>query len=165
MGAGRKLIQETQIHHWPIVFFSITFMQNLHVPLEFFADLSLWKVQVCWDERVPALTSHWRGVVVLGEAGPCPPQRRLCRVKVMWFLPALGPSTLWDPMDYTVHGILQARKLEWVAFPFSRGSSQPRDRTQVSRTALWVDSLPVEPQGKPGRGRGWNELIALKQTY
>ena len=38
-------------------------------------------------------------------------------------------------MDYTVHGILQARTLEWVAFPFSRGSSQPRDQTQVSRFA------------------------------
>ena len=36
------------------------------------------------------------------------------------------------PMDYTVHGILQARIWEWVVFPFSRGSSQPRDRTQVS---------------------------------
>ena len=35
-------------------------------------------------------------------------------------------------MDYTVHGILQARILEWVAFPFSRGSPQPRDWTQVS---------------------------------
>ena len=35
--------------------------------------------------------------------------------------------TLCDPMDYTVHGTLQARMLEWVAFPFSRGSSQPRD--------------------------------------
>ena len=35
--------------------------------------------------------------------------------------------TLCDPMDYTVHGILQARILEWVAFPFSRGSPQPRD--------------------------------------
>ena len=40
--------------------------------------------------------------------------------------------TLCYPMEYTVHGILQARILEWVAFPFSRGSSQPRDRTQVS---------------------------------
>ena len=40
--------------------------------------------------------------------------------------------TLGDPMDYTMHGILQARILEWVAFPFSRGSSQPRDQTQVS---------------------------------
>ena len=36
------------------------------------------------------------------------------------------------PMDYTVHGVLQARILECVAFPFSRGSSQPRDLTQVS---------------------------------
>ena len=43
--------------------------------------------------------------------------------------------TLCDPMDYTVHGILQARIQECVAFPFSRGSSQPRDRTQVSHIA------------------------------
>ena len=40
--------------------------------------------------------------------------------------------TLWDPVDYTVHGILQARILEWIAFPFSRGSSKPRNPTQVS---------------------------------
>ena len=43
--------------------------------------------------------------------------------------------TLCDPMDYTVHGILQARILEWVTIPFSRGSSQPRYRTQVSHIA------------------------------
>ena len=43
--------------------------------------------------------------------------------------------TLCDPIDYIVHGILQARKLEWVAFPFSRGCSQPRDQTQVSHIA------------------------------
>ena len=43
--------------------------------------------------------------------------------------------TLGDPMDYTVHGILQARILESVAFPFSRGSSQPRDRIQLSQVA------------------------------
>ena len=42
--------------------------------------------------------------------------------------------TLCNPMDW-VHGILQARILEWVAFLFCRGSSWPRDRTQVSRTA------------------------------
>ena len=45
--------------------------------------------------------------------------------------------TLCDPMNCSapgssVHGILQARTLEWVAVPFSRGSSRPRDRTQVS---------------------------------
>ena len=43
--------------------------------------------------------------------------------------------TLCGPMDYTVHGILQARILEWVAFPFPRGSSQPRDQTQVFHIA------------------------------
>ena len=52
------------------------------------------------------------------------------KVKVVQFYP-----TLCDPMDYTVLGILQARTLEWVAFPFSRGSSQPRDKTQVSYIA------------------------------
>ena len=39
--------------------------------------------------------------------------------------------TLYDPMDYTFHGILQARIREWVAFPFSRVSSKPRDHSQV----------------------------------
>ena len=44
-------------------------------------------------------------------------------------------TTLCNPMDYTVYGILQVRILEWVAFPFSRVSSQIRDRTQVSYIA------------------------------
>ena len=43
--------------------------------------------------------------------------------------------TLCDPVDYTDHRILWAKILEWVAVPFSRGSSQPRDRTQVSHIA------------------------------
>ena len=38
-------------------------------------------------------------------------------------------------MDYTVHWVLQARILEWVTFPFSRGSSQPKDQSQISRIA------------------------------
>ena len=40
--------------------------------------------------------------------------------------------TICDSMDCSIHGILQARILEWAAVPFSRGSSQPRDWTQVS---------------------------------
>ena len=50
----------------------------------------------------------------------------------------------------TPWAILQARILEWVAFPFSRGSSQARDRTQVSH--FEADSLPAEPQGRPCKG-------------
>ena len=53
--------------------------------------------------------------------------RKKVEVKV-----TLSCPTLWDLMDYTVHGILEARILEWVAFPFSRGSSWPRNRTGVS---------------------------------
>ena len=53
--------------------------------------------------------------------------------------------SLCDPMDYIVYGILQARILQWVAFPFSKGSSQPRD--QVFHIS--GDSLLAEPQGKP----------------
>ena len=49
------------------------------------------------------------------------------KVKVIQSCP-----TLCDPMDYMVHGILQARIWEWVAFAFSRGCSQLRDLTQVS---------------------------------
>ena len=52
------------------------------------------------------------------------------KVKVTQSCPALC-----DPMDYTVHGILQTRILEWIAFPFSSGSSQPRNQTRVSCTA------------------------------
>ena len=40
--------------------------------------------------------------------------------------------TLCNPMDYTVHGIVQPRILEWVAYPLSSGSSQPKNRTRVS---------------------------------
>ena len=57
--------------------------------------------------------------------------------------PTLCDPVVCSPPGSSVHGILQARILEWVAISFSRGSSQPRDRTQVSRIAgrrfnLWA---------------------------
>ena len=70
--------------------------------------------------------------------------------------------TLCNPKDCTVHGILQSRILEWVAFPFSRGSSQPRDQTQVSCIA--GDSLSTEPQGKP-KNTGVGSLFYLQQIF
>ena len=69
-------------------------------------------------------------------------------LEVKWSEVAQSCPTLCDPMDCSppgssVHGILQARVLEWVAISFSRGSSRPRDQTQVSRIAdrcfnLWA---------------------------
>ena len=52
--------------------------------------------------------------------------------------------TLCNPMDYTIHGILQARILEWVDFAFSRGSSQSGIESRSH--ALQAVSLPAEPQ-------------------
>ena len=58
-------------------------------------------------------------------------------VLILWWKVKVPQSCpiLCDPMGYTVHGILQARILKWVYVPFSRGSSQPRDRIQVSHIA------------------------------
>ena len=59
------------------------------------------------------------------------------REEVKWSEVAQLCPTLWDPMDCSppdssIHEILQARLLEWVAISFSRGSSRPRDWTRVS---------------------------------
>ena len=60
--------------------------------------------------------------------------------------------TLRDPMECSlpgssVHGIFQARVLEWATISFSRGSFRPRDRNRVP--ALQTDALPSETPGKP----------------
>ena len=74
-----------------------------------------------------------------------PPCHLGVKVKVAQLCP-----TLCDPMEHTVHGILQARILEWVAFPFSRGSSQPRD--EPTSPAMQADSLPTSYQESPREG-------------
>ena len=70
--------------------------------------------------------------------------------------------TLCDPMDYTIQGTLQARTLEWVAFLFSRGFSQPR--IEPRSPVLQADSLPAEPQGKP-KNTGVGNLSLLQWIF
>ena len=63
-------------------------------------------------------------------------------------------------MDNTVHGILQARILEWVPFP-SPGDL-PNPEIQPRSPALQANSLPAEPQGKPGiLLKLWVNLVSL----
>ena len=50
-----------------------------------------------------------------------------------------------NPVDHTVHGILQTRTLEWVAVPFSRGNSEPGDWTQIFRIAEPLDRCKILP--------------------
>ena len=67
--------------------------------------------------------------------------------------------TLCNPMDYTIHGILQTRLLDWVAFPFSdllNPGIEPRSPT------LQADSLPAKPQGKP-KNTGVGSLSLLQR--
>ena len=96
---------------------------------------------------------------VIGRKIPC--ERKAFKKKKV----AQSCPTLCDPVDCSlpvssVHGILQERILEWVAIPFSRGSSRSRDRTGVSliegrRFALWVISKP------PRCGCAWASRLGL----
>ena len=64
---------------------------------------------------------------------------------------SLRPCGLYSPPGSSVHRILQARILEWVAITFSRRSSRPRD--EPGSPALQADSLPFEPPWKPKRSQ------------
>ena len=85
----------------------------------------------------------------------------VCVFMCVCVLVAQSCPTLWDPMDYSlpgspVHGILQARILDWVAMPFSRGSSWPRDQTWVSWTTgrfftVWATRKPWTQEEKDSK--------------
>ena len=85
-----------------------------------------------------SLNSDWKQKKVCTKSlQSCPLFVTLWTVAVcVRVLVAQSCLTLWDPMDYSppgsVHGILQAKILKWVAIPFSRGFSRPRDQTRVS---------------------------------
>ena len=82
----------------------------------------------CWWVSYPLVIIQWNGVWIESESH-------------------LVLSDSLGPMDCVVHGILQARIPEWVAFPFTRGSSQPG--IEPRSPALQMDSLPAEPRGNP----------------
>ena len=78
----------------------------------------------------------------------------------------LSCQTLCNAVDHTVHGILQTRILEWVAFPFSRGSSQPRDQTPGlphCRQILYIHES-AKPPGKP-KNTGVSNLSLLQRIF
>ena len=90
------------------------------------------QVQISCYNKKEVFTTLVSCEVMIFEANFYKILKESMKVKVAQLCP-----TLCDPMDYSlpassVHGILQARILEWVASPFSRASSQPRDQTRVS---------------------------------
>ena len=105
-----------------------------------FSNAWKWKVKVKSLSHVQLLATPWT------TAYQAPPSMGFFRQEYWSGVPLPSPliaqscPTLCDPMDCStasssVHGILQARILVWVAIPFSRGSSWPRDQTQVSGIA------------------------------
>ena len=100
---------------------------------------------------------HWVGDAIQPSYPPSSPSPPEYKVQVTQLC-----LTLCDASDYRVHGILQARILEWVAFPFSRGSSKLRAWTQVSRIAggfftYWA-------KGKP-KNTGMGSLYHLQRIF
>ena len=89
-----------------------------------------WVFQICWHIKCSTLTASSFRIWNSSAGIPSPPL-----------------ALLQDPTDFTVHGILQARILEWVAFP-SPGDL-PNTGIEPRSPTLQVDSLPAEPQGKP----------------
>ena len=106
------------------------------------------------DRGVPHLISVLLLLLAMG---------RVCACSV-----ATSCPTLWDPMDCSpsgssAHGILQARILEWVAIPFSRGSSRPRDWNCVSRIAGRFFTLWATGEADTAYLQG--KLIRIEKTF
>ena len=104
-----------------------------------------------WAEKESLILHIKGGLWAVSDGSVC--------VCVCVYIHAQLCLTLGDPTDYdlpgsSVHGISQARILEWVAMPFSRAPSRSRDQTQVSYISYagrhWqAGSLPLAPPGKP----------------
>ena len=141
--------------HWKVWYWS----QNSNTLATWCEELTQWKRPWCWERLKAeekdskgwdgwmASLTHWRWIWVnfgswwwTVRPGVLSPwglkeldtieRLNLTEVQVSQLC-----LTLCDLMEYTVHGILWARILEWVAVRFLRGSSQPRDRIQVSSIA------------------------------
>ena len=86
----------------------------------------------------------------------------MCHPKSLQRCPTLCDPTAYSPSGFSGHGILQARILEWIAMPSSRGSSQPRDWTHISCLLHWqMGSLPLAP---PGKLNYWARALETRVT-
>ena len=94
------------------------------------SEISRWKSMLRlfskWPVFIRELTFFQGEIQIANEH-----MKRCSAALVMELKVTQSCLTLCDPMDFTVHGILQARILEWVDFPFARGFSHPRDWTRV----------------------------------
>ena len=115
---------------------------------------------LCMKEKFIHLNCSW--TCVLGQ------KRARTGVQSLQSCPTLCNPMDCSPPGSSVHGILQARRLEWVAMLFSRGSSQPRNQTCISYVCCigrQVLSLPRAPSGKPSVKDTGTLLEALTRGF
>ena len=138
LGSSVPGILQTRILEWVAISFS-----------------NAWK----WKMKVKSLSRVWLFTTPWTTAYQAPPSMGFSRQEYWSGLPLPSPlvaqscPTLCDPVECSpqstsVHGIIQARILEWVAMPSSSGSFQPRDQTQVSHIAgrvftIWAPRKPT----------------------
>ena len=124
---------------------------TLEEPLKYFLLLSWRHLEIGVAGGYACLGPHWvaenREFLSIHWGPPFPPHSPvLFQGACMLRLTLCNPIDC-SPPDSSVHGIFQARILEWVVTAYSRGSSYPRDQTHLLH---WqVDSLPLVPSGKP----------------
>ena len=128
------LREEQWLSHFRVHFFSVYCSVQVPLPVSYTSLKSLWTFT--W------LIFTWSEVKWSEVAQSCP--------------------TLCNPVDCSlsgssIHGILQAGILEWIAISSSRGSSWPRDWIELGSPALQADALPSEPPGNII----WESLIIL----
>ena len=111
---------------------------------------------------LPGLGTEPRSPTLQADTVPSEPPGKPQEKELKWSeVKSLSHVRLCDPVDCSppsssVHGILQARTLEWVAVSFSRGSSWPRDRTQVSHIAGRRFTLWATKEAQYGIPHMWN---------
>ena len=128
-----------------IIYFGISLLKHHLLHLTSYSNFALFEYSYIILEIILPLLLTCKSCNVFGQS------------ESEWVNVAQSCPTLCDSMNYTVHGILQARILEWVALPFSRGSSQSKEESWSSKPRspmLQADSLPAEPQGKPLSSKG-----------
>ena len=132
------------------------------------SEISRWKLMLRLFSKWPVLISEltfFQGEIQIANEH----MKRCSAALVLKVKVAQSCLTLCNPMDYTVRGILQARILEWVAFSFSRRSSQPRDWTRVSCTAggfftIWaMREAPISHEGNSNQNHNGKPFPTHKE--
>ena len=131
---------------------NVSIFKKIHSKLSRDDETSCWQLNLKWFRKKPLCTEFELFYVslrfIIKNKNRQTKKRKTenLRYRVFWYIKSLSSPIICSPPGSSVLGILQVRMLEWVAIPFSRGSSQPR--FEPWPLTLQADSLPFDPPGK-----------------